>query len=119
VTLPAKDGAKPTETTPGWRHGEDIAFRYTQYQGNEFPGLAWSAGPDGTKSYAIITQDTDFVARGAPILHGSVVNIPSTVTKLPAGMHPRGGSVCLNRFRGWDKWISASVMLRPGLAAAG
>ena len=64
MTLPAKDGAKPTETTPG------------------------SAGPDGAKSYAIITQDTDFVARGAPILHGSVVNIPSTVTKLPAGMHP-------------------------------
>lgn len=31
----------------------------------------------------------------------------------------RGGSVCLNRFRGLDKWISASVMLRPGLAAAG
>ena len=31
----------------------------------------------------------------------------------------RGGSVSLNRFRGWDKWISASVMLRPGLAAAG
>jgi len=31
----------------------------------------------------------------------------------------RGGSVCLNRFRGLAKWISASVMLRPGLAAAG
>ena len=31
VTLPAKDGAKPTETPPGWSHGEDIAFRYTQY----------------------------------------------------------------------------------------
>jgi para-nitrobenzyl esterase len=31
----------------------------------------------------------------------------------------RGGSVCLNRFRGLDKWISASVMPRPGLAAAG
>ena len=31
----------------------------------------------------------------------------------------RGGLVSLNRFRGWDKWISASVMLRPGLAAAG
>ena len=30
----------------------------------------------------------------------------------------RGGSVCLNRFRGLDKWISASVRLRPGLAAA-
>jgi len=31
----------------------------------------------------------------------------------------RGGSVSLNRLRGLDKWISASVMLRPGLAAAG
>ena len=31
----------------------------------------------------------------------------------------RGGSVCLNTFRGLAKWISASVMLRPGLAAAG
>ncbi len=33
--------------------------------------------------------------------------------------HERGGSVGQNRFRGWDKWISASVMLQPGLAAAG
>jgi len=31
----------------------------------------------------------------------------------------RGGSVSLNRFRGWGKWISASFMLPPGLAAAG
>ena len=35
------------------------------------------------------------------------------------GSEGRSGSVSLNRFRGWDKWISASVMLRPGLAAAG
>jgi len=31
----------------------------------------------------------------------------------------RGGSVSLNGIRGWDKWISASVMPPPGLAAAG
>ena len=36
-----------------------------------------------------------------------------------AGLVVRGGSVSLNRFRGLYKWISASVMLRPGLAAAG
>ena len=30
-----------------------------------------------------------------------------------------GGSVCLNGFRGWDRWISAADMLRPGMAAAG
>jgi len=88
VTLPAKDGAKLTVSTPGWKNGEDIDFKYTQYQGNNFPGLEWSKGPAATKSYAIIMQDTDFVMRGSPILHWSVVNIPADVTKLPAGMKP-------------------------------
>ena len=83
VTLPTKDGAKLTASTPGWKDGADIDFKYTQYQGNEFPGLEWSAGPAGTKSYAIIMQDTDFVARGFPILHWSAVNIPAATTKLP------------------------------------
>ncbi len=31
----------------------------------------------------------------------------------------RGGSVCLNSLAGFYKWISASVMQRPGLVAAG
>jgi Raf kinase inhibitor-like YbhB/YbcL family protein len=88
VTLPAKDGAKLTVTTPGWTNGEDIPFKYTQYQGNEFPGLEWSKGPASTKSYAVIMQDTDFVMRGSPILHWSMVNVPADVTKLAAGMKP-------------------------------
>jgi aldose sugar dehydrogenase len=90
VTMPAKDGAKLTVSTPGWKNMEDIPFRYTQYQGNNFPGLEWSKGPAATKSYAIIMQDTDLVMRGSPILHWSVVNIPATVTKLEAGMAPDG-----------------------------
>lgn len=88
VTLPAKDGAKLTVTTPGWKNGEDIPFKYTQYQGNNFPGLEWTKGPASTKSYAIIMQDSDFVMRGSPILHWSMVNVPATVTKLDAGMAP-------------------------------
>lgn len=88
VTLPAKDGAKLTVTTPGWKNGADIDFKYTQYKGNEFPGLEWTKGPASTKSYAIIMQDTDLVMRGSPILHWSVVNIPATTTKLAAGMKP-------------------------------
>jgi Raf kinase inhibitor-like YbhB/YbcL family protein len=79
---------KLTVSTPGWKDGEDIPFRYTQYQGNEFPGLEWSKGPAATQSYAIIMQDSAFVMRGSPILHWSVVNIPRDVTKLPAGMKP-------------------------------
>lgn len=88
VTLPGPDAGKLTVTTPGWRDGEDIAFRYTQFEGNEFPGLNWTPGPAGTKSYAIIMQDTDLVMRGSPILHWSVVNIPASVTSLPVGMKP-------------------------------
>jgi para-nitrobenzyl esterase len=86
ATLPAKE--KLTVTTPGWNDGDDIPFKYTQYQGNTFPGLEWSQGPAGTQSYAIIMQDSAFVMRGSPILHWSIVNIPASVTKLPEGMQP-------------------------------
>ncbi len=106
VTLPAKDGAKLDVSTPGWADGADIDFKYTQYEGNEFPGLEWTAGPAGTKSYAIIMQDTDFVARGAPILHWSAVNIPAGTTKLPAGMKPEeipAGSIYGPNYQGAGK----------------
>ncbi len=106
VTLPAKDGAKLTVTTPGWKHGEDIAFKYTQYQGNTFPGLEWSKGPAGTQSYAHIMQDTDFVMRGSPILHWSMVNVPASVTKLEAGMAPEGkpaGAIYGPNYQGANK----------------
>jgi Raf kinase inhibitor-like YbhB/YbcL family protein len=86
VTNPAK--AKLTVSTPGWKNGEDIPFKYTQYQGNTFPGLEWTRGPSSTKSYAIVMQDSGFVMRGSPILHWSIVNIPATTTKLPEGMKP-------------------------------
>jgi Raf kinase inhibitor-like YbhB/YbcL family protein len=84
VTNPAD--AKLTVTTPGWEHGADIGFEYTQYESNTFPGLEWSAGPASTQSYAIIMQDSGLVMRGSPILHWSIVNIPASVTKLPTGM---------------------------------
>jgi para-nitrobenzyl esterase len=86
--LPAKAGGKLTVTTPGWKDGADIPFENTQYRGNVFPGLAWSAGPAGTKSYAVIMQDTDGAARGAPFLHWTLYNIPTTVRKLDPGMAP-------------------------------
>ena len=106
VTLPAKDGAKLTVTTPGWKDGEDIAFKYTQYQGNTFPGLEWTKGPSGTKSYAIIMQDPDIAIRGNPVLHWTMMNIPATVTKLEAGMAPEGkpaGSIYGPNYQGLAK----------------
>ena len=71
---------------PAFSAGGDIPFENTQYRGNVFPGLAWSAGPAGTKSYAVIMQDPDALRNGAPILHWTMVNIPASETKLAAGM---------------------------------
>jgi Raf kinase inhibitor-like YbhB/YbcL family protein len=88
VTVTNSAKGKLTVTTPGWKDGADIPFQFTQYQGNNFPGLEWTKGPAATKSYAIVMQDSGMVMRGSPILHWTIVNIPADVTKLPAGMKP-------------------------------
>lgn len=84
--MPAK--GRLTVTTPAFKPGEQIPFENTQYRTNTFPGLTWTAGPKGTKSYAIIMQDSSLLYRGAPILHWVMFNIPASVTSLPAGMAP-------------------------------
>jgi para-nitrobenzyl esterase len=86
TNAPAKGNAKLTVTTPAFKNMGDIPLENTQYQGNKFPGLEWTAGPAGTKTYVVIMQDTDALRNGAPILHWSMVDIPPSITKLPAGM---------------------------------
>ena len=86
----AKGKVKLVVTTPAWKAGGDIPFENTQYRGNLFPGLSWTAGPRGTKSYVVIMQDTDGIMRGAPILHWTLYNIPASVTKLEPGMATNG-----------------------------
>lgn len=86
--FPAKSSARLTVTSPAFPEGGDIPFENTQYRGNTFPGLSWSAGPAGTKSYAVIMQDPDAQRAGQPILHWTMYNVPANVTKLDAGMAP-------------------------------
>lgn len=86
VNLPAKGSAKLTVSSPAFKAGGDIPFENTQYRGNVFPGLSWTAGPSGTRSYAIIMQDADAMRAEMPILHWTMVNIPASVTKLEPGM---------------------------------
>ncbi len=68
---------------------------------DESPGLSWSAGPPGTKSYALIAVDPDVVKNlslmnkpgvtipvGAPrmnIYHWVLIDIPAAVTSLAPG----------------------------------
>lgn len=107
VTVPAKNGATLTVTSPAFRDGGDIPFENTQYKGNVFPGLSWTAGPPGTKSYVIIMQDADGSMRnsnGMPILHWTMGNIPASVTKLDAGMtKPPESSAYGPNMRGTDQ----------------
>ena len=86
TNAPAKGNAKLRVSTPAFKNMGDIPFENTQYEGNKFPGLEWTAGPAGTKTYVVIMQDTDILRNGAPILHWSMVDIPASTTKLPAGM---------------------------------
>jgi para-nitrobenzyl esterase len=101
VTVPAKGGAKLTVTTPAFKQMGDIPFENTQYKGNVFPGLSWSAGPKGTLSYVVVMQDADAMRNGAPILHWTMINIPATVNKLDTGMSaPPAGAAYGPNIRG-------------------
>ena len=85
VTLvsPARRSAL-TVSSPAFGDGGAIPCKNTQYCGNVFPGLTWSAGPAGTRSYVVIMQGP---GEGAEIsLHLTVFNIPAGVTRLPTGM---------------------------------
>lgn len=86
TNAPAKGNAKLTVTSPAFKNMADIPFENTQYQGNTFPGLEWTAGPAATKTYVVVMQDTDAMRNGAPILHWTMAEIPATMTKLSAGM---------------------------------
>jgi para-nitrobenzyl esterase len=93
AVFPAKAGRALKVTTPAFADGGDIPFENTRYRGNIFPGLAWTKGPKGTKSYAIVMQDADVNFRGGPLLHWTMYDIPAGVTKLDAGMTtPPAGS---------------------------
>jgi Raf kinase inhibitor-like YbhB/YbcL family protein len=70
------------------------------------PGISWSAGPPGTKSYAIIMVDPDVtadlslmnkpgvtIAADSPrqnIYHWELIDIPATVTRLEPGVEGDG-----------------------------
>ena len=53
---------------------------------NESPEFNWTAGPEGTQSYAILMQDLTFQQNGMPFVHWVIWNIPGDTRKLPANL---------------------------------
>lgn len=91
--FPAKSKQALRVSSPSFKAGGDIPFKHTRYRENIFPGLSWDAGPDATKSYVLIMQDTDLLRDGVPILHWTMFNIPAKVTELEVGLTtPPGGA---------------------------
>jgi para-nitrobenzyl esterase len=92
VLLPAK--AKLDISSPAFQNGGDMPLDNTQYGKNIFPGLQWSKGPAGTRSYVIVMQDADAIRNDDAILHWTLFDIPASVTKLDPGMTtPPAGSM--------------------------
>jgi len=59
---------------------------------NQSPALQWTAGPTGTKSYAITVYDPD-APTGSGWWHWVVYNIPANVTELPVGAGDQTGKL--------------------------
>jgi para-nitrobenzyl esterase len=85
VAVPARSRAPLTITSPSFKDGGDIPRENTQYGANIFPGLGWSKGPEGTKSYVVIVQG-DATSGSTTSIHLTLFNVPAGVTELAAGM---------------------------------
>jgi len=68
-------------TSTAFNEGEKIPVKYTCDGEDISPPLSWSNAPEGTKSFALISDDPD-----APMgiwVHWVIFNIPSDVNNLP------------------------------------
>jgi len=70
--------------------GDVIPDEFSDYDhGASFP-LAWSDGPVGTRSYAVLVEDPDVKKAPVPFSHWVVWNIPVHANHLPRGVPSRG-----------------------------
>ncbi|MHB8287047.1 MAG: YbhB/YbcL family Raf kinase inhibitor-like protein, partial [Caulobacteraceae bacterium] len=89
AALPSRGGMKLQVSSPAFPAGGDIPLDDTQYGANRFPGLTWTAGPKGTRSYVAIIQGSlagQTGAAAATSVQLTVFNIPATASGLPDGM---------------------------------
>jgi Raf kinase inhibitor-like YbhB/YbcL family protein len=77
-------------TSPAFAPGEHIPTKYTCDGEDISPPLHWSDPPDGTRSFALISDDPD-----APVgtwVHWVLFNLPAKTRDLPEQADPPAGS---------------------------
>jgi Raf kinase inhibitor-like YbhB/YbcL family protein len=75
-----------TVSSSAFEQGGAIPDMYSSYDQNASPPLRWTEGPQGTKSYAILTEDPDAGTTPLPVVHWVVWNIPVPVISLREGL---------------------------------
>jgi Raf kinase inhibitor-like YbhB/YbcL family protein len=71
-----------TLTSPAFVDGQPIPRQFTCDGVNIPPPLTWSGSPDGTRSFALIVEDTDASAR--TFTHWVLYDIPAQTTQWPS-----------------------------------
>lgn len=81
---------------------------------NRSPDLSWSAGPEGTRAYAVAVHDPD-APTSVGFTHWLVFNLPASVTSLPEGAgsqtSPSGG---VSGFTDWGDSRYGGMAPPPG-----
>lgn len=89
TAVPARGKAALSVTSPAFAAGADIPLASTQYGDNQFPGLAWTRGPKGTRSYVVVIQGMlgkDGALEARTSIHFVAYDIPAGTTSLTQGM---------------------------------
>lgn len=73
-----------TVSSPALSAGR-LDIRNSAYGENISPPLAWTKGPEGTKSYAVIVEDPD-AGLSKPVTHWLLFNVPPDVHELREGL---------------------------------
>ncbi len=76
-----------TLNSPAFTDGEPIPAQYTCDGTNVSPPLAWTEPPAGTKSFAVVIEDTD-APQQTPFVHWIVYNLPAKTRLLQEAFAP-------------------------------
>jgi len=94
VTLQRDDPQTMTVTSPEFGQGRAIPRQYTCRGRGESPPISWSGAPLGTRTLALVMDDSD--APITPYVYWIVFNIRQGITDIQAKRLPQGALQAVN-----------------------